>query len=152
MTALLFMVLLDPVRVGDIEVGKPKAELIRIAIKKPERLPEYAGGAWLRIYLPLRNRNEDRKAVCTQWLFKPNTAKLTDDLGNEYKMYVLPTGADFVDTIDPEIRIPNDDDGFACLLFESPIPKAGKLTLELAGENIGGKGKFKVVIPASAWK
>ena len=152
MTMLFMLCLLEPVRVGDIEIGVPKAETIRVLIRRPDRFPEFAGGSWLQIMLPLTNKNANRKAVCTQWLYTPKKARLTDDLDNEYKMYVLPEGAEFSWGIDKEFRIPNDDTAYACLIFEAPIPKATKLTLELSAENIGGKGKFKIVIPAAAWK
>src|SRR6516225_9810863 len=94
------------------------------------------------VALRIRNMSDGKKLDYQTWA---GTAKLTDDLGNSYRLKRIPNGHMIYDPIfsglfDPvsEETIYSDKPCFDMLMFERPVPKAKDLILRLPMKNLGG--------------
>jgi hypothetical protein len=80
---------------------------------------------------------DDRRIGFISWN-KEGSVSLIDDLGNIY-FHVRNRAENVAATV-----LYSDRHATARLLFERPVPKAQRLSLELSGENISSRDRFKL--------
>jgi hypothetical protein len=144
---------------AEVRVGSIGITLQRVGVESVEATtPSGSDLASTEQHLVCRLRivNTDPKSIA-QANGQGLGAKLTDELGNKYKIMTIITEAGIPAKIKGQIpagdsiRIRSDETGGDVLVFERPVPAAKTLILTLSADRYGGAGSIRFEIPWSAW-
>lgn len=143
----------EEVRVDDMGVTVQSAKVVGFSSvtaggRQMFHNPEFV------VRLKLKNYNSNRVIDAGA---QSGVAKLTDDIGNDYKELLATNEFGLNNTIDGQIPdghvrpVRSDADGQDVIVFSRPVPGASKVDLLLDATKYGGSGKIKVTIMKAAW-
>jgi Domain of unknown function (DUF4352) len=139
--------LADPVTVGDLTITLGRAVIKKVPLTdNTDGSTGKSKDAYLVIPLTIKNTSDGKKVDYQSWMgdrIGDKHAKLTDDLGNNYRVidfgiFNKPDGHTEGDAIYPGKSLSD------VLVFEVPTDKAKSFDLELPGDNLGLDDPIKV--------
>lgn len=142
--------------VGDAEIELVSVKVAPVAFLDMFRDEKRTAEPHLVFHLRIRNKNDKKILQYSTWRGKTLTVNrdfglVQDDVGNTYKridfstsMNKLKGGVQRSESIYPGKTV----DDF--LVFQVPVDVAKKLTLDLPGDNVGGKGGIQFEVPMSS--
>jgi hypothetical protein len=139
------------IRFGDIVVTATKVAVGPVRVKTGMGDARDTDNSYFVVYLTIANNSDGRKVTYRSWsgadfAFGRDYASLSDELGNTYKRVTFGIVSDVVGATKTASIYPGKQITDV-LVFEPPIDKATKLTLELPGNNVGDSETVKIEIP-----
>jgi hypothetical protein len=145
----------DTARFGDVGVRIASVSVEKVRLTDLGR-PASSKDKQLQIRIAIVNGSRTRKVDFRDWNpelrgFGDDTAALSDNLGNHYRLTTWGVSAQVVGRLRPGTAIHPGNEVQDLLVFEVPVAAADYLILTLPGEAVGGTGQAKYKIPRSAW-
>jgi len=134
-------------QIEHIRVSLNRAAIERVPLKdRIGNRSSKSDGEYVHLKVRVENLSDARKVNYTSWAtefsFGSDLGSLLDEYGNRYKRVGFGLGTDPVDRATSESIYPGKDTTDV-LVFELPIEKATRLSLELPGGNCGVRGTFR---------
>jgi hypothetical protein len=141
-------------KVGAVEARVAGVAVTRVPITDVDGIEKESPVAVLAVWVEVRTQNNPRPPELRRWQDSLGQyCELTTARGGKLGRGLLGPGATLRTGLPYKQPLPADGTPrIDVLVFASPPDEAGELQLTLDAERVGETGKFKLAIPASAWK